>query len=87
MIASIPTFKFVSAFEVLPSEKTKILSLLISLTDKINDQISQASMRGRRGAKRFQMFPPLVYQKRKTLAHKTLTCCDLGENDELANSL
>lgn len=35
----------------------------------------------------FQTICSLVYLKRKTLVHKILTCCDYGENDELANTL
>lgn len=62
---------------------TKILSLLISW------YISHALM-GEKKAKCPNMLSNFFFSsllKRKTSVHKTLTCCDFGENDELANSL
>lgn len=43
-------------------------------------------MRGKAKCSKIQNISSLVYLKRKTLVHTTLTCYDLGENDELANS-
>lgn len=66
-----------------------IPSLLISLRDKINDQSSHALMgeKSKMLNRCFQTICSLVYLKRKTSVHKILTCCDYGENDELANTL